>query len=102
MAGSESSEVPALDTYVRVPEHVLMRSLGDEMVMLNLEAESYYGLNEVGARMMQLAENGATLERITEQLVSEFDVGRDELASDVKAVAVELMAAGLLVEASAR
>jgi len=29
--------------------------------MLNLDAESYYGLNDVGARLMQAAETGANL-----------------------------------------
>ncbi len=101
MVSSESMNFPAPETFVRVPEHVLMRSLGDEMVMLNLDVESYYGLNEVGARLMQLAETGATLEQITEQLFGEFEVGREQLAQDVRTVTAELMEAGLLVEGPA-
>jgi hypothetical protein len=101
MDTSESRSLPQPGTRLRVPEHVLMRSLGDEMVMLNLDAESYYGLNEVGARLMQLAETGATLEQIAEQLFSEFEVGREQLEQDVRKVAADLMAAGLLVEVAA-
>lgn len=101
MEGRESRSLPPPGTCVRVPEHVLMRSLGDEMVMLNLNAESYYGLNEVGARVMQLAETGATLEQITEQLLSEFEVGCEQLEHDVRTVVADLIAAGLLVEAAA-
>ena len=101
MEGTELKSLPLPGTNVRVPEHVLMRSLGDEMVMLNLDAESYYGLNEVGARLMQLAETGATLERITEQLFGEFEVGREQLEHDVRTMAADLIAAGLLVEAAA-
>ena len=101
MEASESQSLPPSGARVRVPEHVLMRSLGDEMVMLNLDAESYYGLNEVGARLMQLAEAGATLEQIAEQLFGEFDVGQEQLEHDVRTVAAELIAAGLLVEVAA-
>ncbi len=101
MEGRESRSLPSPGTCVRVPEHVLMRSLGDEMVMLHLDAESYYGLNEVGARLMQLAETGATLEQITERLFCEFEVGREQLENDVRTVAADLIAAGLLVEAAA-
>ena len=42
-----------------------------------------------------------TLEQITEQLFGEFDVGREQLEHDVRTVAAELMAAGLLEEAAA-
>ena len=101
MEARESQSLPPPGTRVRVPEHVLMRSLGDEMVMLHLDAESYYGLNEVGARLMQLAEPGATLEQITEQLLAEFEVDREQLERDVRTIAAELIAAGLLVEAAA-
>ena len=101
MEGRESRSLPPPGICVRVPEHVLMRSLGDEMVMLNLDAESYFGLNEVGARLMQLAETGATLAQITEQLLSEFEVGREQLEHDVSTIAADLIAAGLLVEAAA-
>lgn len=97
MTGNVTRDLPPLQVMVRVPEHVLMRRLGDEMVMLHLDAESYYGLNEVGARLMQLAETGATLEMITEQLFSEFEVGREQLEHDVRTVAADLIAAGLLV-----
>ena len=101
MEGRELRALPPSGTRVRVPEHVLIRSLGDEMVMLNLDAESYFGLNEVGARLMQLAQAGSTLEQITERLFEEFEVGRDQLEHDVRTVAADLIAAGLLVEEAA-
>jgi hypothetical protein len=101
MEGRESRNLPPSGLRVRVPEHVLMRSLGDEMVMLNLDAESYFGLNEVGARLMQLAETGATLAEISEQLFGEFEVAREQLDHDVRTIAADLIAAGLLMEAPA-
>jgi hypothetical protein len=94
-------KVPRLETSVRVPENVLMRQVGEELVLLHLEAENYYGLNPVGARLMQLAETGATLQSIVDCMLAEFEVTRQQLEVDVQSLATELLAAGLL-EAPAR
>ena len=101
MTDNNSGNSPPLDTRVRVPERVLMRHVGEELVLLNLDKESYYGLNPVGARLMQLAEAGATLEAITARLLMEFDVSREQLEIDVRAVAAQLIATGLLEQGTA-
>ena len=96
MTDNNSGNSPPFDAHLRVPERVLMRHVGDELVLLNLDQESYYGLNPVGARLMQLAETGMTLEAITARLLTEFDVSRERLEIDVRAVAAQLIATGLL------
>lgn len=75
-----------------------MRVVGDELVLLNMNAETYYGLNPVGARLMQIAESGATLAQVVDALLEEFDVVRERLVDDVRSVAADLIAAGLLEE----
>lgn len=102
MARKKSPASPHPDTHVRVPPDVLMRIVGEEMVLLDLDSESYYGLNPVGARMMQLAESGATLAEIADRLLEEFDVARAPLEADVRRIAAELLDAGLLEEGAAR
>lgn len=77
-----------------------MRQVGEEMVMLNLARENYYCLDPVGARLMQIAEPGATLEQITERLLEEFDAARELVEGDVRRIAGELIAAGLLEPAA--
>ena len=73
-----------------------MRRVGEEHVLLNLEDETYYGLNPVGSRLIELAENGAMLEEIIDRLYAEFEVEREQLEFDVRRIAAELMAAGLI------
>lgn len=102
MTGHDTRDLPPLQASVRVPENVLMRQVGDEAVMLNLAQENYYGLNAVGARLMQIAENGATLEQIVGQLLGEFEVERAQLEIDVRQIAGELIEVGLLDQSSAR
>ena len=81
---------------MRVPERVLMRRVGDEQVLLNLEDETYYGLNPVGSRLIELAKDGMTLENIIDQLYAEFEVERGQLEIDIRRIAAELVAAGLI------
>ena len=101
MAADDSAALPSLQLRVRVPGQVLMRQVGEEMVMLNLERENYYGLDPVGARLMQIAESGATLEQISERILEEFEAAREQVQGDVRRIAAELMAAGLLEKAAA-
>ena len=96
MTDRRPESLPPLTLRVRVPRHVLMRQVGDELVLLNLERESYFGLNPVGARLMQLAAAEATMEEIVERMLAEFEVGRERLEADVRTVAAALLAAGLL------
>ena len=99
MTDNDSRDLPQLKASVRVPERVLMRRVGDEHVLLNLEDEIYYGLNPVGSRLIELAENGATLAEIVDRLFAEFEVGREQLELDVRRLAADLIAAGLIEEA---
>ena len=96
MTDNNSRDLPQLKASVRVPQRVLMRRVGEEHVLLNLDAETYYGLNPVGSRLIELAANGATLEEIVDRLLAEFEVERAQLETDVRRIAAELMAAGLI------
>jgi len=79
-----------------VPEGVMVRALGEESVLLNLDTETYFGLNAVGSRMWQVLSAAATISEACEMLTAEFDVARDELEADLTALADELVAKGLL------
>ena len=96
MAADDSAALPSLQLRVRVPDEVLIRQVGEELVMLHLDRDNYYGLDPVGARLMQIAEPGATLGQISERLLDEFDAARDQVQADVRRIAMELIAAGLL------
>ena len=56
------------------PAHVLVRFLDRESVLLNLETERYFGLDETGTRMWQLATDSPSLNAAYQQLLAEFDV----------------------------
>ena len=82
-----------------VPDHVLARRTGDEMVLLNLDNEQYYGLDEVGTRFWDLVAAGGSFGSAITTLLDEYEVERDVLERDLTALVGELSENGLVVEA---
>jgi len=79
-----------LDDRVEIPPQVMSRTVADEVVVLDLAAGTYFGLDPVGARIWQLMAEGQTLRDISEQMLAEYEVARDELERDVLRLAAEL------------
>ncbi len=57
---------------------VLGSRIDEEIVIMSLEQNHYYGFEEVGSRIWELLEESpSTLEELCEKLVAEFDVKTD-------------------------
>jgi hypothetical protein len=79
-----------------VPPAVLLRELDGESVLLNLDSERYYGLDEVGTRIWKAVTSSSTIGAAHEALVAEYDVTPDRLAADMRSLLKDLVAHGLL------
>src|ERR1700686_264529 len=82
---------------VSVPAHVLVRFLDKEAVLLNIETERYFGLDETGARMWQLATKAAKIEAAYQALMREYDVDAETLREHLSELLEKLADNGLLV-----
>jgi hypothetical protein len=85
-----------MDARMTVPETVVVRAVGDEVVLLDLAAGEYFGLDAVGARVWELLDCGKSLEEVVTVLLDEFDVTEIQLRADVIALVCELVSRGLL------
>jgi hypothetical protein len=86
----------SLPSHVDIPSDVLFQELEGEAVLLNLETERYYGLDDVGTRIWQLmAEDGDVLSAF-EQLSKEYDVPSEVLRRDIAELISKLSQVGLL------
>ncbi len=63
---------------------ILLQEVANEMVILNLADGQYYGLNEIGARIVQLMSRGEDISSITQNLLGEFDVEQSVLERDIQ------------------
>jgi hypothetical protein len=81
---------------VRIPNHVMARQVGEELVILNLHSEQYYGLDEVGASMWLAIESNPTLHAALENLTGDYDVEVDQLKKDLDELLTKLTTEGLI------
>ena len=79
-----------------VPDNVLFRELEGESVILDLDSEQYFGLDEVGTRMWRLITEAASIGAAFDELVAEYDVEAEVLGKDLSELIDTLLDKGLL------
>jgi hypothetical protein len=79
-----------------VPPAVLLRELDGESVLLNLDSERYYGLDEVGTHIWKAVTSSDTVGAAYEALAAEYEVTSERLAGDMRSLVKDLVAHGLL------
>jgi len=79
-----------------ISEEVLSQEVNGETVLLDLEGEAYFGLNEVGTRIWQLLQAEPTVVETLDTLSGEYDVRREQLENDVGDLLDKLADAGLI------
>lgn len=75
---------------------MLSQEVTGETVLLDLNSESYFGLDEVGTRIWQLLREGKDLEQVTETMLAEYEVDIDQLQADLDELIEKLSEAGLI------
>lgn len=81
---------------ITVPDGVLVRELAGESVLLNLNSESYFGLDEVGTRMWAALTTTPTVAAACASMLSEYEVEPERLHADVHNFIQKLAELGLL------
>ena len=85
---------PTQDTLINVIEA--------ESVLLNLNSESYFGLDPVGTRMWTLLADSDSIQSAYEALLDEYDVGPNRLRMDMQGLIEKLIANGLMEVAAGK
>jgi hypothetical protein len=75
---------------------VLSRRLVDEVVLVNLDTNQIYALNETGARFWELLAETRDQEFIEAALQAEFDVTGPELNAEIDRLVAEFASLGLV------
>ena len=81
---------------VRVPAEVLVSGLQSESVILNVDSERYFGLDEVGTRMMSVLTTSDSIQAAYETLLEEYDVEGEVLRQDLTSIVEQLIEQGLV------
>ena len=82
---------------VVVSDGVLISHLQEEAVILNLESERYFGLDDVGTRFLTVLTSSESIEAAYETLRREYDVDPQALRDDLRDLVEKLVEQGLLI-----
>jgi hypothetical protein len=81
---------------VTMAPDVLFRELDGEAVILDLNSERYYGLDEVGTRIWQLLAEHGDVATVRDLMLAEYDVDGETLTRDMAGLIAHLVENGLV------
>ena len=85
-----------LNQTITLSPDVISQEVSGETVLLDLESEHYFGLDEVGTRIWQLARETDDLKAIYDTLLAESDVAENRLKQDLDVLLGEIAGLGLI------
>ena len=91
----ENRSVP-LPLRVVVAPDLLVQRMDDEIVMLSMEKDRYFGLNDVGARMWELLAEDGDVNAALSTLLVEYDVDAATLRRDLASLIAQCQEQGLV------
>ena len=81
---------------VKIPDDVLISNLQQESVILNLDSERYFGLDDVGTRILSVLTSSESIEAAYQRLVEEYNVDGQSLRLDLLELVENLLTHGLI------
>jgi hypothetical protein len=85
-----------LNQTITLSPEVISQEVSGETVLLDLESENYFGLDEVGTRIWQLIKENNDLQAIYTTLLDEYEVDEQRLQTDLEALLGEISGLGLI------
>ena len=85
-----------LNQTITLSPDVISQEVSGETVLLDLESENYFGLDEVGTRIWQLIKESGDLQVIYRTLLEEDEVEEERLQADLEVLLGEIAELGLI------
>ena len=85
-----------LDQTINLSPDVISQEVSGETVLMDLESENYYGLDEVGTRIWQLIGQTNDLRVIYQTLLQEYEVKEERLLQDLDVLLGQIAGLGLI------
>ena len=85
-----------LNQTITLSPDVISQEVSGETVLLGLQSENYFGLDEVGTRIWQLIRETSDLQAIYQTLLAEYDVSEERLQQDLDNLLAEISGLGLI------
>jgi len=85
-----------LNSKVKFADTVFAQEVDGEMVLLDMNSENYFGLDEVGTAIWQAMQENESLTEVFAILLAQYEVEDEVLKKDLLAFVEKLQESGLL------
>ena len=85
----------SLEDRLEIPDTVVSRDLDGEVVILNLESSTYFGLDPVGTRIWTLLKEHGSLAKVSQIMEQEYDGDAASMQGDLLHLVARFCEAGL-------
>ena len=85
-----------MQSQLQIGKDVLFQAVADEAVLLNINDNHYYGLDDVATRMWLLLVESGDAEVVVQQMLAEYEVDEVTLRQDLVALVAEMEQRGLV------
>ena len=83
---------------LRLRESIIVKSVGDEGIIVDMEKGQYISLNQTALEMIEAMEKSVDRKEVILRLLDLMDVGRDTLENDLNALCGRLIELDLVVD----
>lgn len=96
MSSADEFPVISMRSIVVASRDQVSSELAGEVILLSLQAATYYGMDQVGARIWELVQKPARLADVRDAILAEYEVEPGRCERDLLAYLRQLVAAGLV------
>ena len=84
------------EKHLVLAQEVVLQTIGEEVVLLDLKTKQYFSLNPVGRRMLEVLTHEASIGQALATLAEEYAVEPDVLEADLEELIGKLARQGLV------
>jgi len=92
----DEAKVFSAQTVVKAAQGQMSCDLAGEAAILNMATGIYYGLDPIGARIWELIQEPASIARVRDALLEEYDVEPAQVEADIEALLGDMAGHGLI------
>ena len=81
---------------IKIRPDVLFQEVRGETVLLNLDNENYFGLDEVGTFFWKILQEHSDFKKVFDIMLEEYEVDASQLEKDLDNLVMEMVKAGLI------
>ena len=85
-----------IDSKVSIPDTVFLQEVDDETILLDINTQEYFSLNEVGGVFYHMLKDEPNLQKSAEVLAEHFEVSLEDIEKDLLAFVKALEEKGLV------